>query len=356
MDNRKSPPPSPVSSSEPWWRPDVFARRRANLVARAGAVRAVRAFFDGQGYTEVETPALQLSPGMEPHLTPFETRLLDTAGEGTRMGLHTSPEFAMKKLLAAGMERIWQLARVWRNGERSARHHPEFTMLEWYRAGAGWRDIAAETVDLVRAVAGDTARHGGHAVDLSGNWEYLSVQEAFARHAGFDLLATAEDPLAPDTAALARAAAGLGIRTAPDDAWDDIFFRILFEKVEPRLGFDAPTVFHSYPASMAALARRNPADPRVADRFEVFVCGLELANGYGELTDAAEQRRRFEEEIARRAGLGAEAWPVDEDFMAALEAGIPDCAGIALGFDRLVMLATGAERIEDVLWAPVAEG
>ncbi|MEX2454066.1 MAG: EF-P lysine aminoacylase EpmA [Rhodospirillaceae bacterium] len=366
MDTSKPPPPSPPERAAPapaavpapWWRPDVFARRRANLAARTAALRAVREFFDARGYVEVETPALQVSPGMEPHLEAFATTLFGVAGEGSPVGLHTSPEFAMKKLLAAGMERIWQLARVFRNGERSARHHPEFTMLEWYAAGAGWRDIARETEDLVRAVAGPVARHRGHEVDLAGPWEYLSFADAFARHAGIDLLATApdgRDGQAPDRDALARRAREIGIRTADDDAWDDIVFRILFEKIEPHLGFDAPTVFHSWPVSMAALARPDPADPRVADRFEVFVCGLELANGYGELTDAAEQRRRFAAEVARREGLGRAAWPVDADFIAALESGLPDCGGVALGFDRLVMLATGADRIEDVLWAPVAE-
>lgn len=352
MDNR-NPPAPPLNQ---WWRPDIFAARRANLAARSRAVRTVREFFDANGFVEVETPALQVSPGMEPHLEAFATTLYDVAGEGRRMGLHTSPEFAMKKLLAAGMDRIWQMARVYRNGERSPRHHPEFTMLEWYAAGAGWRDIARQTEELVRAVCGPVARHGGHEVPLDGPWEYLPVAEAFDRYAGIDILATAPDPLRPDRDALAQQASGIGIRTADDDAWDDIVFRILFEKIEPHLGFDAPTVFHSYPASMAALARRDPADPRVADRFEVFVCGLELANGYGELTDPVEQRARFAEEIGRREGLGKDAWPVDEDFIAALEAGLPDCGGIALGFDRLVMLATGAARIEDVLWAPVAEG
>lgn len=358
MDNRNppAPPSSPPSASVPAWRPDAFAARRANLEARTRAVRAVRDFFDGRGYAEVETPALQVSPGMEPHLTPFATTLVEVAGETRRMGLHTSPEFAMKKLLAAGMERIWQLAHVYRNGERSARHHPEFSMLEWYRVGAGWRDIAAETIDLVRAVAGPVARHKGHTVDLMGEWEFLSVRDAFARHAGIDLLATTPNPLAPDAGPLRKEAARIGIRTVDADTWEDLFFRILLERIEPRLGFDAPCIFHSYPASMAALARRNPDDPRVADRFEVFVAGLELANGYGELTDAGEQRRRFEADAAQKDALGAEAWPADEDFLAALDAGIPECAGIALGFDRLVMLATGAERIEDVLWLPVADG
>ena len=174
------------------------------------------------------------------------------------------------------------------------------------------------------------------------------------RATGIDLLATAPDPLNPDADALRFAADGIGVRTDDGDTWEDIFFRIFLERIEPGLGAEVPTVLHSYPASMAALARLSPNDPRVSDRFEIFVCGMELANGYGELTGAAEQRTRFDVMMQQRIAAGREPLPVDGDFLAALESGIPDCAGIALGFDRLVMLATGADRIEDVLWVPVA--
>ena len=351
MKNNETPPEKPAAAA--WWHPDRFEDRADALVRRADMVKSVREFFDRRGYVEVDTPALQLSPGMEPHLTAFETALGEPNGDRQPVYLHTSPEFAMKKLLAAGMQRIFQLARVFRDGERSPRHHPEFTMLEWYQTGAGWRDIAEEAAEFVRAACGPVVQRGDVSCDLSQPWEFLSVQDAFARHAGIDLLATADDPLNPDTDMLCMFADGLGIRTADTDTWEDIFFRIYLDRIEPQLGVGAATVLHSYPASLAALARLSPEDARVSDRFEIFICGLELANGYGELTDATEQRRRFAVMTAQRIAEGRAPYPVDEDFLAALENGIPDCAGIALGFDRLVMLAAGADRIEDVLWAPV---
>ncbi len=350
MRNNETPPEKPAAA---WWHPDRFEDRADALVRRADMVKSVREFFDRRGYVEVDTPALQRSPGMEPHLTAFETALGEPNGDRQPVYLHTSPEFAMKKLLAAGMQRIFQLARVFRDGERSPRHHPEFTMLEWYQAGAGWRDIAEEAAEFVRAACGPVVQRGDVSCDLSQPWEFLSVQDAFARYAGIDLLATADDPLNPDTDMLCMFADGLGLRTADTDTWEDIFFRIYLDRIEPQLGVGAATVLHSYPASLAALARLSPEDVRVSDRFEIFICGLELANGYGELTDAIEQRRRFAVMTAQRLAEGRAPYPVDEDFLAALENGIPDCAGIALGFDRLVMLAAGADRIEDVLWAPV---
>jgi len=347
-------------TSEPWWRPEPFAARLPRLRARAAMVDATRHFFREAGFDEVETPALQVSPGLEPHLRAFATELEEPFGGSRRLYLHTSPEFAMKKLLVAGVPRLFQLARVFRNGERAPTHHPEFTMLEWYRAGAGWRAIAEDCIALLRACLDavppalrDPAgfRRGGLTADPSGAWEMLSVAEAFARHAGIDVLATVGDP-----AALGAAAAAIGIAPRAGEAWDDLFFRIFLDRVEPRLGIGVPTVLHAYPASMAALARLDPDDPRVAERFEVYVCGLELANAFGELTDAAEQRRRFEADMDLKQRLYGERYPIDEDFLAALDHGMPEAAGIALGFDRLVMLATGAERIEDVLWVPVAGG
>ena len=226
-------------------------------------------------------------------------------------------------------------------------------MLEWYRSCTTWRELADETAELVRAVCGPVARSGENVCNLAGPWEFVSVQEAFQRATGIDLLATAPEPLAPETDALRFAADGVGVRTDDTDTWEDIFYRIFFECIEPGLGTETPTVLHSYPASMAALARLSPEDGRVSERFEIFVFGMELANGYGELTDAKEQRARFAKMTEQRVVHGRAAVPMDEDFLAALESGIPDCSGIALGFDRLVMLATGAERIEDVLWAPV---
>ena len=342
----------------PWWRPDRHAEKRPNLLTRARIVAAIRRFFHERGFVEVETPALQVSPGLEPHLTAFETAISEPFRDGpvAPVYLHTSPEFAMKKLLAAGEEKIFQIARCYRDEERSPTHHPEFTMLEWYRAAANYRDLWADCEGLLAAAAEAAGRacftRAGRSADPRASWTRISVCEAFAEHAGVDLAATMDDT--SDPAALIDAARTVGVWTGPRDRWEDAFFRIFLAKVEPRLGVGAPTILYDYPASMAALARLGP-DRRFAERFEVFVCGLELANGYGELTDPVEQRARFDADRAFRTELHGGAYPVDEDFLAALESGIPECAGIALGVDRLVMLAAGAARIEDVLWAPVAE-
>jgi lysyl-tRNA synthetase class 2 len=315
-----------------------FLRRRALLTA------ATRAFFAARGYMEVETPYAVPTPGEEVHLAGFATNRRYPDGGGEALWLHTSPEFAMKKLLAGGAGRIFQIARVWRNGEGSTSHAPEFTMLEWYRPGGTLADLMDETEALLRAVLPPVVTCRGATVDLS-RFERLTLADAFARHVGADLLATAGD--APALAAQA----GTGLRDGED--WEDLFFRLLLERVEPAIGRAHPTFLTHWPAAQAALARRDPADPRVAERFELFACGLELANAFVELTDPAEQRARFEADRARRHALyGGPDWPLDEELLAALEAGLPACAGIALGFDRLAMLAAGADRIDQVLWLP----
>jgi lysyl-tRNA synthetase class 2 len=343
---------------EQWWRPERFGLRRERLETRSRMVRAARAFFAEQGFVEVDTPALQVSPGLEPHLTAFATDLHDPHdGRTLRRYLHTSPEFGMKKLLAAGMPRIWQLAHVFRDGERSITHHPEFSMLEWYRAGATWRDLIPDCMGLLRAcqaVAGpESLIWRGRKADARQAWHEISVAEAFREHCGIDILATAPDPLLPDLETLAGEARRIGVQPHSSDDWETLYFRIFLDRIEPHLGIGAPTVLYDFPASMAALSRRNPADDRLAERFELYVCGLELANAFSELTDAAEQRARFRADQAKKQALYGETYPIDEDFLAALEAGLPPSAGIALGFDRLVMLATAAADIEDVLWAPV---
>ena len=343
---------------ETWWRPDRLAARRGKLVARGRILAALREFFAEEGYVEVQTPALQVSPGLEPHLKAFATTLHDPQNGTTRpLYLHTSPEFTMKKLLAGGLPRIWQLAHVFRDGERSATHHPEFAMLEWYRADANYRDLMDECEALLRrvqAVAGvSTLQWRGRGADATAAWTRITVAEAFARYTGIDLLATIPHPCRPDAALLAVAASSIGIAPHPGDDWEALFFRIFLERIEPQLGIGAPTVLYDYPVAMAALSRQKPDDPRLAERFELYVCGLELANAFTELTDPAEQRARFAADQARKQALYGEIYPVDEDFLAALEQGLPECAGIALGFDRLVMLATDAKRIEEVLWAPV---
>ena len=331
---------------QPPWSPDALAARLPFLRRRGMLAQAVRAFFVARGYTEVETPYAVPAPGEEVHLVPFRTERIAPTGERRAAWLHTSPEFAMKKLLAGGAGPIFQFARVWRNGEGSDLHSPEFTMLEWYRPGAAMADLIAETFFLLRAVLPPTVRCRGVATRLDG-YETLTVAEAFRRHAGADVLATAND-----ARALARAA---GARLRDGETWEDLFFRLLLERIEPRLGRARPTFLTHWPAAQAALARRDPADPRVAERFELFVCGLELANAFVELTDPDEQRARFTLDRARRHALnGAEDWPLDEDFLAALAHGLPQSAGIALGFDRLAMIASGADRIDQVLWLPPA--
>lgn len=344
--------------SQPWWRPDRFAGRRTRLETRARIIAAIRGFFRDRDFLEVDTPALQVSPGLEPHLVAFRTELHEPgATRGTTLYLHTSPEFTMKKLLVAGIERSFQLARVFRNAERSATHHPEFTMLEWYRAGATYEALMDDCEALLAAVGVLTSAAfawQGRACDPRQPAERISVADAFARETGIDILATAPDPHHPSLERLATAARPLGIAPRPGDRWDDLFFRIFLDHVEPKLGLGRPTILTEYPVSMAALARPKPGDGRVCERFELYVAGLELANAFSELTDAAEQRRRFAADMDLKAARYGERYPVDEDFLAALEYGMPPSAGIALGVDRLVMLATGAERIDDVLWAPVA--
>lgn len=342
----------------PAWHPDPLAARLPRLQARARILTALRAWFGQESFVEVDTPILQVAPGAEVHLKGFATDLEAPDGALARLWLQTSPEFAMKKLLAGGVPRLFQFAHVFRNGERSALHHPEFTMLEWYRAGDGYETLMADCEALLRvaaAAAGATMLGWqGHRCDPFQAAERLSVADAFQRYAGIDLLATIADDGGTDTVALARAATGAGIRPHDGDGWDDIFFRVVFQCIEPRLGFGRPTILYDYPASMAALSRRKVEDPRLGERFELYVCGVELANAFGELTDPVEQRRRLEADMADKQRRYGTSWPIDEDFLAALAHGMPACSGIAMGVDRLVMLATGADRIEEVLWLPVA--
>ncbi len=337
-------------AASPWWDAGVYGDRRPRLQAR-GRIRAgVRAFFDAQGFEEVETAALQASPGNEAHIGGFSTALVTPEGGRQTLYLHSSPEFACKKLLAAGETRIWTMGHVFRNGERGPLHHPEFTMLEWYRAGETYDVLIADCAALLalaaRAAGVSELVWRDVVCDPFAPFERLSVSEAFTRHAGISLEATLGD-----RAALAFEASRIGLRVSEDDSWSDLFSKILSDRIEPRLGLGRPCVLDLYPVSEAALAR--PArDPRFAERFELYACGVELANAFGELTDAAEQRRRFEMEMAERLRIYGEDFPIDEDFLAALSH-MPEASGIALGFDRLVMLATGARRIEDVLWTPV---
>ncbi len=306
------------------------------------------------GFTEVETAQLQTSPGNETHLHALATTLRATDGREAPLYLHTSPEFACKRLLAAGETQIFTLARVFRNRERGALHAPEFTMLEWYRAGAPYTQLMDDCAALLVLTATTAGRNvwnwRGRTMDPRLPPERLSVAEAFQRFADIDLVTTFEAE-STDRDALAAAATSAHVRTASDDSWSDIFSRILVEKIEPNLGLGRATILMDYPAPEAALARHKPGDPRLAERFELYACGVELANAFGELTDPVEQRARFEADMDLKQAIYGERYPLDEVFLAAL-AHMPEASGAALGFDRLVMLATGASHIDAVLWTP----
>jgi len=342
-----------------WWAPERHAARRPRLLARGRIVAALRRWFEGEGFTEVEAGILQVSPGNETHLHAFATDLVGMSGAAHRLYLHTSPEFAAKKLLAAGESRIFDFARVFRNRERSALHHPEFTLLEWYRAGESYEALMDDCAAVLRIAADAAASDGfafrGRTCDPRLAPERLTVTDAFRRHAGIDIAPTLPQPGGEaDRDALAELADGIGVRTAADDTWSDIFSRVLAERVEPKLGLRRATILMDYPVSEAALARPKPADPRFAERFELYACGVELANAFGELTDPAEQRRRFEADMDEKARIYGERYPVDEEFLAAL-AVMPEASGIALGLDRLVMLATGAASVDEVIWTPLPQ-
>jgi lysyl-tRNA synthetase class 2 len=347
-----------MPQNPPFWRPGVHAARRPALLARGKVAARVRAWFAENGFIEVETAALQVSPGNETHLHAFATDLIGPGNERRGLYLRTSPEFACKKLLAAGETRIFDFARVFRNRERGALHHPEFTMLEWYRAGEPYESLMDDCVALMRVAAEAAGTKAfsfrGRSTDPFAEPEKVTLAEAFDRFAGIDLLGTIAAGEG-DRSRLAAAATRAGVATAADDTWGDIFSRILAEKVEPRLGEGArATILYEYPLPQAALARAKAGSDKVAERFELYTCGVELANAFAELTDVAEQRTRFTQAMDEKERIHGERYPVDADFLDAL-AVMPQASGIALGFDRLVMLATGAERIDQVIWTPVVE-
>lgn len=332
-------------------------RKRGNnfraVEARAALLRAIRSFFDDRGFIEVETPIMVEAPGTDPHISAFETTLRNesdcfSAQRGARRYLHASPEFAMKKLLARGYDRIYQICKTFRDGESGPLHHPEFTMLEWYRLDADYLFLMDETEELVveaaRALLGTTTvRFQGCEIPLDRGWERISVHEAFIKYADVDLseLDTAEK--------LLRRIRQLNIAECAEDwSWEELFFVIQLNCVEPRLGFNRPTILYDYPASLAILSRRKPDDPKWAERFEVYMAGIELANAFSELVDPVEQRARFMTDLKKRKLAGKPLYPVDEDLLEALTH-IESAAGIALGVDRLLMLLTDAKNISEVL-------
>ncbi|MDR3325787.1 MAG: EF-P lysine aminoacylase GenX [Rhodospirillaceae bacterium] len=341
-----------------WWQSDEFSLRLPILLARARIILAIRDFFNKYEFIEVETPYLQRYPSLEPHIMSLSTELNEPFGTSSqRLYLHTSPEFSMKKLLVAGMKRIFQFAHVWRDGERSPIHHPEFTMLEWYRVGEKYNVLMEDCIEILsiaaRVASVKELRHKNKCCDPFAEPKYLTVAQAFFDYCGIDLLASTNDPKNPNAKILIKAAQSCGLNIKETDSWHDVFFSIMLEYIEPHLGNDVPLILYNYPAPLASLSRLCPDNNMTSERFELYVCGIELANGFGELTDATEQRRRFNEDVNLKEQLYGLRYPIDEDFLNALETKLPDCSGIAFGIDRLIMLVTGTKTIENVLWAPI---
>lgn len=338
-----------------WKRLKTDASYRARMEARGRILWEIRAFFASRSFLEVETPTLVALPGMEPHLDPFVTSLIRHDGATFEGHLITSPEYAMKKLLAGGMERIFEITKCFRNGEPwDGGHNPEFTMIEWYRANADYRAIMTDMEEMVASVAtvmtgSPRITFGGRTIDLSPSWPRMTVKQTMEEYAGIDLDRAIDDP------EWFRAIVGeKGVNPTARDTWDDLFFKIFLRDVEPKLGLDRPLILHEYPRSMAALARIKPGDTRYAERFEAYCGGLEIANAFSELNDADEQRRRLEEERELRGKLGRHLYEIDEEFLTAVGT-MPPSAGIALGVDRLVMLLTDAASISDVLFFPARD-
>ena len=346
-----------MSLPSPWWTAQKHADRRPLLIARGRIKTAIRTWFEDQGFVEVETACLQVSPGNETHLHAFKTELTGTDLSRRTLYLHTSPEFAMKKLLAAGEEKLFSFAPVFRNRERGPLHSPEFTMLEWYRAGQPYETLFDDCAALLKIAAATTGHpswsYRGKTCDPAVDFETVTLDQAFSQNTEI-LLQDTYSAAGVDREAFAAAATASGFAVRGDHTWSDIFSLVLTQAIEPNLGVAQPVMLCAYPVHEAALARPVPGDPAVAERFELYVCGVELANGFGELNDPAEQRRRFASWQADKQRLYGESVPIDEGFLAAL-AHMPPASGCALGFDRLVMLATGAERIDDVIWTPMSD-
>jgi elongation factor P--(R)-beta-lysine ligase len=341
---------------------------RQRMVKRSAVLASIRRFFDVHEFLEVETPILVRHPGMEPNLDPLGATLKRDDGVEFPGFLITSPEYSMKKLLAGGLPRIFEITKCFRNGEpwslagagEQGTHNPEFTMIEWYRADADYRAIMTDTEAMVSSVAREVVgsaslAYQGQPIELAAPWPRLTVAEAFDRYAGIDLGRGIDDP-----DRFRRAAADKGCQVSAGESFDDVYFKIFLRDIEPHLGAAEagkparPVILYEYPRSMAALARLKNDDRRYAERFEVYCRGLELGNAFSELNDAAEQRRRLEEESAERRRLHKYPYELDEQFIEAVAA-MPDSAGIAFGIDRLVMLLTDAPSIRDVLFFPVSD-
>lgn len=323
------------------------------LNARAKAKSAIRNYFENADFIEVETPQLQISPGNETHLLGFST--IWTRPDQTQKELYfaTSPEFSHKKLLAAGMKRIFEFARVFRNQDLSPTHAPEFTMLEWYRTGEDYKTIINDTLEICKAtaIANGTSKYrfGGKEIDIQKDPEFITLNDAFAKYAGIDLKKCLDENGNGLRDIFADLSTKADVRVREYDDWSDIFNNVLIAKIEPELGRNAPTILYEYPLPEGALAQKCAHDSRFVERFELYICGLEIANGFGELIEPNEQRLRFEKSMAKQKEIYGRSFPIDEELLEALNHMQPT-SGVALGFDRLIMLITGARNIFDTFW------
>lgn len=298
-----------------------------NVTIRSKVYQFIREYFYKNDFLEVETPYLCQSPGMEPHIGPFETTYRPEMNPGKEQTLYlpSSPEYAMKRLLCRGYQNIFQICKSFRNGEHSDMHNPEFTILEWYMAGTDYTQMMDDTEGLIKYVHAGLLSPNTH-FNTSSPWQRMTVREAMIQHARIDI--------------------------EKETLTDEDFYKEFVSNVEPHLGKDAPTFIFDYPVSQASLARKKKSDPRYAERFELYINGVELCNGFSELTDAAEQEARFLEEQKQKAANYGKTFPIDHSFLDALKNGMPESSGNALGVDRLIMLLTGLKTIQDVLSFP----
>ncbi|MBY7649746.1 MAG: EF-P lysine aminoacylase GenX [Candidatus Liberibacter europaeus] len=344
--------------SLPWWNSTFHQNRRPYLIKRNMIQKAIREYFFNNNFIEVDSISLQVSPGNETHIQAFSTDFITSDNKRKTFYLQTSPEFSCKKLLAAGEKKIFCFAHVWRNGEHDCLHQPEFIMLEWYRAQESYEQLMKDCMDIIRCAAEVAGKSEFCFQDISCNplndAEYITISEAFKKYANINLDATLDIIEQPNRNLLASQTMKSGIRVANDDTWSDIFSRILVEKIEPNLGIDRCTILDRYPSPESALAKVCSNDPRFTKRFELYACNIELCNAFEELIDPIEQRHRFEKEMSEKQKIYNDSYPIDEDFLSCL-AEMPPSSGIALGFDRLVMLATGANNLEEIFWVPFAK-
>jgi lysyl-tRNA synthetase class 2 len=327
--------------------------RLFNIIkTRADIIRLTREFFWQNGFTETDTPIALKLPGQEPYLFPVPITVHDPHGKQFPFYLHTSPEFALKKLLAAGFENVFHITKCFRDYEEFGRtHNTEFTMIEWYRSPGTYVDFMRDTENMFRYIGEKLAitelRYEGKTVPVSGAWERLSVKEAWQRYAGVNL----DDNL--DLTTLSETMRKKGYTVAATDEYEDVFFKIFLNEIEPYLGMERPTFLYEYPKQLCSLSKECAHDPRYAERAELYILGLELANGFGELTDAEEQKKRLEADHQLRQKLGKTTWDIDADFIAALASGMRPTGGIALGIDRMVVLFTGAHDLNEVVFSSV---